>query len=66
MIVGTNGWPLAPIAAPEGEAVVMAEVDLSTARSAPIWNSLNDLCRDRRTDLFDPMLGYRQHPMLPR
>jgi len=44
----------------------MAEVDLSTARSAPIWNSLNDLCRDRRTDLFDTMLGYRQHPMLPR
>jgi len=66
LIVGTHGWPLAPIASAEGEAVVMAEVDLSTARSAPIWNSLNDLCRDRRTDLFDPMLGYRQHAMLAR
>ncbi|MGV2836908.1 hydratase, partial [Pseudomonas shirazensis] len=40
--------------------------DLSAARSAPIWNSLNDLPRDRRTDLYDEILGYRLHPALPR
>ncbi|WP_102789459.1 nitrilase family protein [Stenotrophomonas bentonitica] len=66
LIAGTNGWPIAPVAPAEHQAIVYADIDLSTARSAPIWNALNDLHRDRRTDLYDPMLGYRQHPSLPR
>ncbi len=32
----------------------------------PIWNTLNDLHRDRRCDLYDGMLGYRHHPAAPR
>jgi hypothetical protein len=28
------------------------------SRSGLIWNQLNDLPRDRRTDLYDPLLGY--------
>ncbi|MDD0991574.1 nitrilase family protein [Pseudomonas sp. TNT2022 ID681] len=66
LIAGTNGWPLGDVAGPESECIVYADVDLSSARSAPIWNSLNDLPRDRRTDLYDAMLGYHLHPALPR
>ncbi len=43
-----------------------ADVDLSAARSAPVWSELNDLLRDRRTDLYDGMLGYRLNAALPR
>ncbi|PAV66599.1 hypothetical protein WR25_03834 [Diploscapter pachys] len=54
------------VASAEEECILYADVDLSTARSAPIWNSLNDLPRDRRTDLYDTTLGYRLHAPMPR
>ncbi|PVZ39005.1 nitrilase family protein [Pseudomonas sp. CC120222-01a] len=66
LIAGTDGWPIGEVAGAENECIVYADVDLSAARSAPIWNSLNDLPRDRRTDLYDATLGYRLHPAIPR
>lgn len=66
VIAGTNGWPIGEIAGPEEETVLTADIDLVSARSAPIWNDLNDLLRDRRTDLYDGMLGYRLGSALPR
>lgn len=66
LIAGTNGWPIGEVAGPEQECILYADIDLSSARSAPIWNSLNDLPRDRRTDLYGAMLGYGRHPALPR
>ena len=66
LIAGTNGWPIGEVAPADEQAILYADVDLSTARSAPIWNNLNDLCRDRRVDVYEPMLGYRHHPCLPR
>ncbi|MCS5515870.1 hydratase [Pseudomonas qingdaonensis] len=66
LIAGTNGWPLGKVGGAEDECILYADVDLSTARSAPVWNSLNDLPRDRRTDCYGAMLGYDQHPALPR
>lgn len=66
LIAGTNGWPIGEIAGPEEETVLAADIDLVSARSAPIWNDLNDLIRDRRTDLYDGMLGYRLGSALPR
>ncbi|MEV8633287.1 nitrilase family protein [Streptosporangium sp. NPDC051023] len=66
VIAGTNGWPLGAVAGPEEEEILFADVDLVSARSAPIWNELNDLIRDRRTDLYDTMLGYRGGSALPR
>ncbi|MBA1191096.1 hydratase [Pseudomonas entomophila] len=66
LIAGTNGWPIGDVASTEQECILYAEIDLSLARSAPIWNSLNDLPRDRRADLYDSMLGYRLHAPLPR
>lgn len=66
LIAGTNGWPIGEVANAEEECILYADVDLVSARSAPIWNSLNDLPRDRRTDLYDATLGYRLHPAMPR
>ncbi|KPA88326.1 nitrilase family protein [Pseudomonas sp. RHF3.3-3] len=66
LIAGTNGWPIGEVASAEEEVILYADIDLSQARSAPIWNSLNDLPRDRRADLYDSMLGYTRHPALPR
>ncbi len=67
VIAGTNGWPLVGPAAPEGEAVLVTEpLNLVATRRAKVWNDLNDLVRDRRTDLYDEMLGYKLGPRLPR
>jgi len=66
LIAGTNGWPIGAVAPADEQIILYADVDLSTARSAPIWNTLNDLQRDRRTDIYDGMLGYCHHPRLPR
>lgn len=66
LIAGTNGWPIGEVAPADEPTILYADIDLSTARSAPIWNNLNDLCRDRRVDVYESMLGYHQHPCLPR
>ena len=66
LIAGTNGWPIGKVASANRQEILFADIDLTSARSAPIWNSLNDLQRDRRNDLYDQMLGYSQHPALPR
>ena len=66
LITGTNGWPLGGIAPATGETIVYGDLDLVAARSALIWNNLTDLARDRRTDLYDTLLGYRDGTLLPR
>ncbi|GAA4617514.1 nitrilase family protein [Actinoallomurus liliacearum] len=66
LIAGTNGWPIGRVAGAEEETILMADIDVVSARSAPIWTPLNDLIRDRRTDLYDPMLGYTRSPAAPR
>ncbi|MBZ9780653.1 nitrilase family protein [Pseudomonas sp. REP124] len=66
LIAGTNGWPIGAVASADQQEILFADIDLTSSRSAPIWNALNDLHRDRRTDLYDPMLGYTHHPRLPR
>jgi N-carbamoylputrescine amidase len=66
LIAGTNGWPVGRIAGPDEDTILYADVDLTAARSAPIWTPLNDLHRDRRTDLYDPLLGYRGGKALAR
>jgi predicted amidohydrolase len=66
LIAGTSGWPIDRIAGPDEDTILYADVDLVAARTAPIWNQLNDLHRDRRTDLYDQMLGYRGVAPLPR
>jgi predicted amidohydrolase len=58
LITGVNGWPIGDIADAEAEATLYGDLDLTETRSAVVWNTLNDLPRDRRTDLYDPLLGY--------
>jgi predicted amidohydrolase len=66
LITGTNGWPIGKVAPAEDETILYGDLDVVAARSALIWNDLNDLARDRRTDLYDPLLGYRRGDVLPR
>lgn len=66
LIASTSGWPIDRIAGPDEDTIIIADVDLTATRTAPIWNQLNDLHRDRRTDLYDQMLGYRGAPPMPR
>jgi len=66
LIAGTNGWPIGAVASADQQEILLADIDLTSSRSAAIWNNLNDLHRDRRADLYDQMLGYTQHPSLPR
>jgi predicted amidohydrolase len=65
IIASTNGWPIGRIAGPDEDTILYADIDLTKTRTAPIWNQNNDLHRDRRTDLYDQMLGYtgaKPHP----
>lgn len=58
-IAGPAGF-VAPPAAFDREEIVAAEVNLAQARYHH-WTSLANPFADRRTDLFEPLLGYR-HP----
>ncbi|MEV8249447.1 hypothetical protein AB0O87_00810 [Microbacterium sp. NPDC076768] len=62
MLTGVNGWPIDGIADAEAETTKYAELDLVASRSAVVWGPLNDLPRDRRTDLYDELLGYDGAP----
>lgn len=42
LITGTNGWPIGKVASADEQTILYADIDLTSARSAPIWNSLND------------------------
>ena len=66
LIAGTNGWPVGKVAGPDEDVILYADMDLAHAREAPVWNTLNDIWRDRRTDLYDPILGYRKATVFPR
>lgn len=57
LIVGGDGWPLAGPASADCEEILYAAIDLPRIRSARTLNTFNHLLRDRRTDVFDPMLG---------
>jgi predicted amidohydrolase len=62
VIVGCTGWPVAGPASRDDEALVCAEVDLGSARRQRNWNSFNQVLRDRRTDVYDEMLGSPDAP----
>jgi N-carbamoylputrescine amidase len=66
LIAATTGWPVGRIAGPDEDTILYADIDVVDSRGAPIWNQFNDLLRDRRTDLYDQLLGYRGGAALPR
>jgi len=57
VIVGPSGWLVAGPASREAEEIVYAHVNLSDARHQRNWNTLNQVLRDRRTDIHGEMLG---------
>ena len=62
VIVGCTGWPVAGPASREDEEIVFADIDLGNARRARNWNTFNQVLRDRRTDVYDEMLGSNDSP----
>ena len=62
VIVGCTGWPVAGPASRDSEEIVLAEVDLGSARRLRNWNAFNQVLRDRRTDVYDEMLGSKEPP----
>src|SRR5437899_519612 len=44
-------------ASPDREEIIYAEANLADARRKRNWNEYNQVLRDRRTDVYDEMLG---------
>jgi N-carbamoylputrescine amidase len=57
LIVSYTGWPIGGPASPDKEETVYAEANLADARRGRNWNEYNQVLRDRRTDVYDEMLG---------
>ncbi len=57
IIVDPGGWPIAGPASAEHPEIIYADVDLIGSREARRGNPFNQPLRDRRTDLYDEMLG---------
>jgi predicted amidohydrolase len=57
IIVSHSGWPLAGPASFDREEMIVADMNLSDARRKRNLNEFNQLLRDRRTDVYDEMLG---------
>lgn len=62
LIVGHTGWPVAGPASVDKEEVLIAEINLAEARRKRNWNDFNQVLRDRRTDIYDRMLGSNSKP----
>ncbi|APA88630.1 nitrilase family protein [Paraburkholderia sprentiae WSM5005] len=57
LIVGGSGWPVAGPASADREEVLYAAIDLQRIRAERTLNDFNHVLRDRRADVYDPMLG---------
>jgi predicted amidohydrolase len=58
VIIGLDGSFLAGPASPDDEEIIQAEINAVKGRYHQ-WSEFNNPFEDRRTDLFDPLLGYR-------
>ncbi|WP_425349493.1 nitrilase family protein [Cohaesibacter celericrescens] len=57
LIVSQTGWPVAGPASVSEEETLIACINLAEARRKRNWNDFNQPLRDRRTDIYDEMLG---------
>jgi predicted amidohydrolase len=57
LIVGGDGWPLAGPASSDQEELLYAAIDLKRTRAQRTLSASNHVLRDRRADVYDPMLG---------
>jgi N-carbamoylputrescine amidase len=59
LVVGGDGWPLAGPASADREEVLYATIDVKRTRAGRTLTPFNHVLRDRRADVYDPMLGAR-------
>ena len=59
ILASPYGWPLVEPAGDQHPAVLQAEVDFWLGRELRGWAELDDLHRDRRTDVYAELLGYQ-------
>lgn len=62
LIASYTGWPIGGPASASDEEIIYAEVNLADARRKRNWNEYNQVLRDRRTDVYDEMLGSEVRP----
>jgi predicted amidohydrolase len=62
LIVSYTGWPVAGPASDTAPETIIADLNLSEARRKRNWNDFNQILRDRRTDVYDAMLGSGVRP----
>ena len=62
IITSYAGWPIGGPASPDKEEIIYADVNLSDARRKRNWNEYNQVLRDRRSDVYDEMLGTDVNP----
>lgn len=62
LIVSHTGWPAAGPASYDKEEVLVAEINVADARRKRNWNDFNQVLRDRRTDVYERMLGTGYKP----
>lgn len=62
LIVSYTGWPIAGPASTRDEEIIYADVNLADARRKRNWNEYNQVLRDRRTDVYDEVLGAQAQP----
>jgi len=59
LIVDPTGKKVTGPASQSDEEILIAhDCDIMSARTKKVWNDLNVIPRDRRTDLYDDLLGY--------
>ena len=52
LIAGYTGWPIGGPASATDEEIILADLDLASARRARRWNDFNQVLRDRRPDAY--------------
>jgi predicted amidohydrolase len=62
VIVSYTGWPAAGPSSAKDEEIIYADVNLADARRKRNWNEYNQVLRDRRSDVYDEMLGSGETP----
>ena len=62
LIASYTGWPIGGPASPDREETIYAEANLADARRKRNRNEYNQVLRDRRSDVYDEMLGARVSP----
>ncbi len=62
LIAGYAGWPVAGPASGTQPETIVASINLADAKRHRNWGAFNQVLRDRRTDVYDQMLGSAHSP----